>query len=226
MTMVMAPEIDWDGVAHMEQICSLLKIPTPPVRQWVDDYDFDPDAVKAELQKVVEAGQILAESRATFDNAANTEGIWEGTASLAMAANLDCQRTLWDEIIDFLLWLGENIMQIIDYIVDALRIIVAWIVFLITAFSLVAAVVILAGTFIGGAGIGAAFGALVDSGILAVAGAIVLIGMLVSLLLACVNWLVEYVQDAIQKARNDICGDGLPSLPDWDPEDFPPVWPS
>jgi len=62
--------------------------------------------------------------------------------------------------------------------------------------------------------------------VVGVAGLITIIGLLVSLVLSGLNWLIEWLQQVIRDARGSICGDGLPSLPDWDPEGWePPLWP-
>lgn len=48
-----------------------------------------------------------------------------------------------------------------------------------------------------------------------------------SLLLVALNALFEWLETIIRDARTKICGQGLPSLPDWEPAGgYPPLWPS
>lgn len=223
---VLEDAVDWEGVAVMNEVCDILGIQSPPVRRWVDDLDFDPDVLIAQLDGLKGAHESVVGTAEAYSSVARVVEAWEGEAADQMVANAECQRSFWGHIGDFLLWLAENVVQLVDYIVDVLRIVAAWITFLVTAFSVIAAVVIIIVTAVGGAGIGAIFGALVDSAVLAVAGAIAVLGILVSLVLAGLNWLVEWLQQVITDARGSICGEGLPSLPNWDPEGWePPMWP-
>lgn len=222
---VMHDAINWDDVATMNEVCAVVGIAPPPVQEWVDELDFDPDAMIAQLESLLAAHDTVTSTSATFDQAGNATGVLEGATAAQLALHADCQRNFWDQVGDFLLWVVENLLQLIDYIVDFLCIVVAWITFIATAFSVVAAVIIFIVGLAGGGGIGAALAALVDSVILAVAGAIAIIGIIISLL-SGLNWVIEWLQEVIRDARGSICGDGLPSLPDWDPEGWePPVWP-
>ena len=55
-----------------------------------------------------------------------------------------------------------------------------------------------------------------------VLGALSLIGTAVSVLLALLNMLFDWLETVIRDARGRICGKGLPSLPDWDPTGWEP----
>lgn len=224
---VLEDAVDWDGVATMNEVCAILGIDAPPVRDWVNALDFDPDAAIAQLDGLRAAHASVTGTSLGFNSVSRVLDAWEGEAADRMLANSECQRGFWGHVGDFLLWLVENIVQLVDYVVDVLRIVAAWITFLVTAFSVIAAIVIIVGSAIAGMGVGAIFGALVDSAILAVAGAIAVLGILVSLVLAGLNWLVEWLQQVISDARGSICGEGLPSLPNWDPTGWePPMWPT
>lgn len=226
MSMVMQDAIDWNGVATMDWVCGVLKITPPPVREWVERLDFDPDAVLAQVDRIHAAHDQIKSTESAFQGTKTDVTVWSGLAAEAMNANVACQMGFWDTLADFLLWLAENVLQLIDYIVDLLRIVVAWITFLVTAFTVIAAVVIMAIAVTAGGGLGAIFGALVDSGVLAVAGAIAVLGIIVSLLLAGLNWCIEWLQAVIRNQRKSICGDPVPALPDWDPKGWePPAWP-
>jgi len=47
---VMEGAINWDDVATMNEVCALVGIEPPPVRKWVDELDFDPDALIAQIE--------------------------------------------------------------------------------------------------------------------------------------------------------------------------------
>lgn len=43
---------------------------------------------------------------------------WAGPARDRACDNIECQRTFWDHVLDFLLWLAEQILQLLDYGID------------------------------------------------------------------------------------------------------------
>jgi hypothetical protein len=143
-----------------------------------------------------------------------------------MQENAECQRSFWDHVLDFLLWLAENLVQLLDYLVDALRIVVAWITFVLGALATIIAAVIFIAAIIGGGPIGVAFDAVAAVGWLGTMGTIAALGAVVSLILWALGKLFDWLEVVIRDARSKICGKGLPSLPDWDPTGWePPGWP-
>lgn len=225
MSMVMRDSINWGDVAEMDRLCGLMGIRSAPVRQWVDQLDFDPDAVLAQVDQLKAAEAQIRSSLPALKAAVPQEGVWTGASAEQMQENAECQWGFWRRLADFLLWLIQNILQLVDYLLEVLRIVVAWITWLVTAFMLAAAVIIIIVSAVGGMGIGAIFGALVDSAVLAVAGAITVVGALASLILVGLDWCVEWLVDAIEGLRKKICGKLVPTLPRWDPGYKPPGWP-
>lgn len=222
---VMQESIDWDGVALMEQVCATLEISPPPVKQWVDELDFDPDPILAQLDSLTAASRSLTNASGSLDRA--VPGVWEGQAAENVEAAAECQRTYWEQIGDFLLWLVENIVQLLDYIVDLLRIVVTWITFLVSAFAIVSGALGIVSASVGDIGIASVLGALISSALLAVTGAIALVGVLISGVLWLLDKLFEWLEQVVQDARGSMYGEGLSTLPDGEARDRePPIFAS
>lgn len=71
---------------------------------------------------------------------------WVGEAHDVACSDVQCQRGVWDQILDTLLWLAEQLVQILDYVVDVLRIVVVWITWLAVALSLLALAIVVVAT--------------------------------------------------------------------------------
>lgn len=194
----------------------------------IDQIDFDPEQNLTRVDDILSAAEELAAGRPEdcIELLATMNVTWDGLAREAACDNVECQRTFWDHVLDFLLWLAEQIVQILDYIVDALRVVVAWLTWIATALAALAlAIAVVVGLFTGG--VGAVVVAVAESPILAVLGIVAGLGLVASLLLFGLDKLVEWLQQIIRDARAKFCGDGIPSLPDWDPSGpwFPPAFP-
>lgn len=192
----------------------------------IDQIDFDPDELMLHVDRILDAHDALAEALPALDAATETSGTWTGAAAAPMQENAECQRSFWGHVLDFLLWLAENLVQLLDYLVDALRIVVAWITFVLGALATIIAAVIFIAAIIGGGPIGVAFDAVAAVGWLGTMGTIAALGAVVSLILWALGKLFDWLEVVIRDARSKICGKGLPSLPDWDPTGWePPGWP-
>jgi hypothetical protein len=223
---MLCDSIPRDKVATADRLLAQFGLPYR-LRAWIDDIDFDVDAALDQVDTLFTAHDVLKEGRPE-DCAALFAAMghpWTGGASDQACDDIECQRSFWDQVADFLLWLAEQIVQLLDYVVDFLRIVVAWITWIAIALALVAlAIVVIATLCSMGPGI---ITAVVEGPAFAVLGALLLIGTAVSILLALLNKLFDWLETVIRDARGRICGKGLPSLPDWDPTGWePPLWPA
>lgn len=198
------------------------------IQSVIDQIDFDPEHNLAQVDEILSAADELDAGRPQdcVELLASMGVTWVGEARDRACDNVECQRTFWEHVLDFLLWLAEQVVQLLDYIVDALRVVVAWLTWVATALAALAlAIAVVVGLFTGG--IGTVVMAVAESPILAVLGIIAGLGLVASLLLSGLNALFEWLQQIIRDARAKFCGDGIPSLPDWDPNGpwFPPAFP-
>lgn len=198
------------------------------IQRVIDKVDFDPELAMDTADRVLDLHDQLSGGAPPGcpEILAVTDGEWDGPARTAACDHAECQRDFWDQVLDFLLWLAQQIVQLLDYIIDALRVIVAWLTWLATALAALALVIAVAvGLFT--AGVGTVVTAVAESPALAVLGVVAGLGVAASLLLYGLNKLVEWLQTVIEDARAKICGKGLPSLPDFDPDGpwFPPAFP-
>lgn len=98
------------------------------IQSVIDQIDFDVDTALDTADRLLEVHEELSGGRpedcASLLAAVNAE--WVGPARASACDHVECQRTFWDHVLDFLLWLAEQIVQIVDWIVDGLRVVVAW----------------------------------------------------------------------------------------------------
>ena len=89
-------------------------------------------------------------------------------------AYVECRRSFWESFADFLLWPAENLLQIVDYVLDAVRWAVTWISWLAGALTMLIFVVdVIALVVTGGAG---SIAAILSAPVFVVLGAITLVG--------------------------------------------------
>jgi len=223
---MLCESIPRDKVATADRLLAQFGLPYR-LGSWIEDIDFDVDAALDQVDTLFAAHDVLIEGRPEECAAliAAMDYPWAGDAADQACDDIECQRSFWDQVADVLLWLAEQIVQILDYIVDFLRIVVAWITWIAVALALVAlAIVVIATLCTMGPGI---ITAVMEGPAFAVLGALSLIGTAVSVLLALLNMLFDWLETVIRDARGRICGKGLPSLPDWDPTGWePPLWPA
>lgn len=198
------------------------------IQSIIDQIDFDVDAALDTADRILEVHDELSGGRpddcTSLLAAVNAD--WVGPARNSACDHVECQRTFWDQVLDFLLWLTEQIVQIVDWIVDGLRVAVAWITWIATALAaLLLVIAVIVGVFT--AGIGAVVASVMEAPAMTVLGILAGLGVAASALLYGLNLLVEWLQTIIRDARSRFCGDGIPSLPDFDPEGpwFPPAFP-
>ena len=220
MTMLCA-SIDRAKVREVDEWSAKLGRPYN-FQRLIDTIDFDPDEVMAHIDQLLTAHDTLAQSAPTLDAAKETVGVWTGDAARMMQDSGECQRSFWDQVLDFLLWLAENLVQLLDYLVDLLRIVVVWITFVLGILGIIIGVVVFVAALIAAGPIGAAFDAVAAIGWLGTMGTISLLGTVVSIVLWVLNQLFEWLETVIRDARSSMCGKGLPSLPDWDPTGWQP----
>ena len=192
------------------------------VQAAIDEIDFDPSPAYATIDQLITAAETIREG-APLD-CASVLMSWSGPAASAACDYIECQRSFWDHVADFFLWLAENLLQIIDYVVDLVRWIATWLAWIATVAAIFIFVIdVIALVVTGGAG---SIAAILSAPVFAVLGSIAVVAGTVSLLLWLVNLGVEWLQRLIRDQRAKFCGDGLPSLPDWDPGGYPPAIPS
>ena len=120
---------------------------------------------------------------------------WSGPAASAACDYIECQRSFWDHVADFFLWLAENLLQIIDYVVDLVRWIATWLAWIATVAAIFIFVIdVIALVVTGGAG---SIAAILSAPVFAVLGSIAVVAGTVSLLLWLVNLGVEWLQRLI-----------------------------
>lgn len=191
--------------------------------QWaIDQIDFDPDVAYSTVEHLVSAAESI-QNGSPPDCAALFMG-WSGDAASAACDYVECQRSFWEGFADFFLWLAENILQILDYVVDAVRWVTTWLAWLATAASMLVFVIdIIALVVTGGAG---SVLLILEAPVFAVLGGIFVVTAVVALLLTFLNMAIEWLESLVRDQRAKFCGKGLPSLPDWDPGGYPPLIPS
>lgn len=117
-----------------------------------------------------------------------------------------------------------SILQILDYVVDAVRWVATWLAWLATVAAMFIFVIdIIALVVTGGAG---SVAAILSAPVFAVLGGIVVVAGTVAFLLYLINLAIEWLESLVHDQRAKFCGKGLPGLPDWDPGGYPPVIPS
>lgn len=150
------------------------------LQDWIDQIDFDPDSVLDQIDTLVDAHDALVPGQPPPCAQMFAGASWEGDAHDVACEDVECQRSFWDQVLDFILWIAQQLVQILDYIVDILRRVVAWITWLALALSLVALAIVVAATLLSfGPGI---ITAVIQGPAFAVLGAISLVGTAVSLI--------------------------------------------
>jgi len=109
MTMLCA-SIDRAKVREVDEWSAKLGRPYN-FQRLIDTIDFDPDEVMAHIDQLLTAHDTLAQSAPTLDAAKETVGVWAGDAARKMQESGECQRSFWDQVLDFLLWLAETLTK-------------------------------------------------------------------------------------------------------------------
>jgi hypothetical protein len=211
-----------------------LGIPNP--FEWFKDVDGDPDQIHDSYQPFTNASQDV---KAGSEELKSGQGslAWSGSTSDAFKNIVDGIVTGFLTFVELLLWLPEVALQIIDWLLDAVRWAINLLVLLVTILTAIYVVAIaviaaLAASVVGSPGIPgvisaaieAAWGALEVSWIAWLGGLAFLLGVL-AFFLKLIDWIIEKVIDFTQWCRKGL-GDRLPTVPDWDPENPPNSLPS
>lgn len=194
----------------------------------IDLIDFDPDVVLQSASDLLDLHDALGSGRPVAAAAPLMRGDvdWVGPASDLAVGNIECQDTFWVQMLAVLQWLGRQIAQLADYLVDAIRVVCAWLAFIASVLELaLGALWLLSGVLTGG--VGTLVSAIVTSPLAAIIGVIGLVSAAVSLVFGLIDLEVEWSQSIVRDARFSTCGKDLSDLPDWDPgkEWFPPSLP-
>lgn len=187
-----------------------------PLYEPVNEADFSTEPAMSKLEAM--NGTV---SELSGQAPAGGGGVqWSGGAREKMDQNEECVATLGEGLLDLAILLIETVIQMLDYLVDLLRLILVIIGIACTIIGvIVAAAVIAAAVTFGTSLIAAA--ATVGATLLGtigtyagIAGAIVVVG---GLILHFVNEFIESMQEDLYQARNAGCIKGE-RLNDWDPE--------
>lgn len=173
------------------------------------------------MERLIDAAEAIKSGKPL--DCAQLFGEWRGEAAEAACDYAECRRTFWEQVADFFLWLAENILQILDYIVDAVRWLATWVAWIATVAAMFIFVIdIIALVVTGGAG---SVIAILKAPVFAFLGSVTLVAGVLSFLLYLINLGIEWLETLVRDQRAKFCGQGLPSLPDWDPEYYPPCNP-
>ena len=195
------------------------------VQSAVDQIDFDPDPSYAALEQIVDAAEAI--QGGVPPECLDLFAGWVGDGASAACDYVECQRSFWEQVADFFLWLAENLLQILDYIVDVIRWLATWLAWLAVTASMLIFTIDLIAMAVPVAGIGlTSIAAILQAPVFEFLGTVGLVAGTIALLMYLINTLIEWLETLVRDQRRKFCGKGLPSLPDWDPGGYPPPIPT
>lgn len=216
--------IDVGSLQRGDQFLGMLGV-QPVFMPTLNKIDIDPEQLLQTVDTYRQAVEDVRAAGPAIHQPVGGEDCWQGDGQEQADDYRKCVAAWWQQILDFLLGIVDWLIQVIDRILDAVRLLCQ---LLVWAAAWVAAVAALIGLSLVATGVGAPVAAVMQT-VFVIAGAVGVLSLIVAVLLKLLDYLIEWLQDLIRMGREALCGGGI--IPrsdpfDWDPDPLPlPTWP-
>ncbi len=197
---------------------------TPGLVKTIKEHDFDPDALMAEANSLIDAKDQLQEAASSWDGSIGEPNQWEGSAHDAAVNYHECAFQWLEEVLNALTTAISWLLYVLEMLFYLIRWLASWVFWLAGWISAIA----FFASFIPAAQV-------VTGPVLAFFGAAAAIAAAV----AAVAWLLEailsWLRESLTRSQSSVCGrlSQTPSIPlppegpirEKKPLPSPPTWP-